>query len=123
MDVQKYARNPLTVEAVQVTEENVYEVAKWCGGDVVSHKMLIPDAVTGRPTEQKRIVLDTLRPLYKKHTEAIPGDWILKSDHGFKIYADVAFTKGFTKIEEPTGIVATFFDQGDVKITEFTPPQ
>jgi hypothetical protein len=99
MDVQIYERNPLIVEAVQVTEDNIYEVAKWCGGDVQTIKGYEPGIAP-----KKVIELDTLRPLYKKHTQALAGDWILKSENGFKIYADIAFQKGFKLVKEPMAL-------------------
>lgn len=85
MQTQTYNRKPLTVEAVQVTDENLYDVAKWCGGEVRSH------ATPGK----KFILVDVLHPLNSKQTKASPGDWVLKSDQGYKIYANSAFLKGF----------------------------
>lgn len=34
MNIQKAHHNPTTVEVVQVTDENIYEVAGWIGGRV-----------------------------------------------------------------------------------------
>lgn len=85
MQTTMYERKPLVVEAVRVTAENLYEVAQWCGGEI--HKAL--------PSDQKFIEVAVLHPLHKKQTRANVGDWVLKSDQGFKIYADTAFQKGF----------------------------
>lgn len=32
MDIKKYKAKPITIEAVQITEENAAEIAEWCGG-------------------------------------------------------------------------------------------
>jgi len=91
MMTQTYQRKPLTVEAVQVTEDNLYDIAKWCGGDVRTHN------VTGK----KFIQVDVLHPLNPKQTKATVGEWVLKSGQGFKIFSDAAFKKGW----EPVGQV------------------
>lgn len=85
MQTNTYQRKPLTVEAVQVTEENLYEVAKWCEGDVRTHGA----------TNKKFIQVDVLHPLNPKQTKAMIGEWVLKSDQGYKIYSDAAFKKGW----------------------------
>lgn len=87
MQTTMFIRKPLTVEAVQVTADNFYEVAKWCNGDVRT--------VDG----EKVIKVKVIHPMHYKQRVASVTDWILKSEQGFKIYADTAFTNGFT----PTG--------------------
>lgn len=80
-----YIRKPLVVEAVQVTEENLYEVAQWCGGDV-------------KTLQGERIIeVSVLHPSTKAQTIARPGMWVLRSDQGYKIFNDRAFTRGFDK--------------------------
>ncbi len=32
--MEKYRKKPVVIEAVQITEENIHTVAKWCGGEV-----------------------------------------------------------------------------------------
>lgn len=92
MDTTTYYRKPLQVEAVQVTEENILEVAKWCKGKVY-------EASNGKMTLEVKV----LHPLHANQTKAQEGDWVLKSSQGFKIYADTAFKKGFDKAENEPG--------------------
>lgn len=93
METAFYDRNPLRVEAVQVTEENLREVAAWCGGKVrTNHK-----------TKQLFIRVDVLHPREPKHTRALVGNWILKSEMGYKIYSDSAFQNGYTLVENQVG--------------------
>lgn len=35
MEIRKYRAKPAEIEAVQVTEQNIIEVAKWCRGPVI----------------------------------------------------------------------------------------
>ena len=95
METNTFIRKPLTVQAVQVTDDNLYDVAKWCGGDV--------HTANGK----KHIQVNVLHPLHQKQSRAGVGDWVLKSAQGFKIYADTAFTKGF---EVAGGIEKPNFD-------------
>ena len=82
-----YVRKPLVVEAVQVTEENLYEVAKWCGGDVKTFE------------GDRSIEVNVLHPNTKAQGIAKPGMWILRSNQGYKIFNDRAFVRGFDKAE------------------------
>jgi hypothetical protein len=97
METTSYKRKPLVVEAVQVTVDNLYDVAKWCGGDVR----------TMNSTKEKYIQIRVLHPNKPEHSMAFSGDWVLKSEQGYKIYKDSAFQSGFepvtteeTKLEE-----------------------
>jgi hypothetical protein len=87
METTTYARKPLTVEAVQVTDENLLEVAKWCKGKIYE--------------KDGKMVLEVkvLHPMNIDQNKAHVGDWILKSKQGFKIYADSAFKKGYSELK------------------------
>lgn len=89
MKTDTYYRKPLQVQAVQVTEANILEVAKWCKGKVYAGK-------NGLMTLEVKV----LHPMSIDQNKAQEGDWILKSKQGFKIYADSAFKKGFEKAED-----------------------
>ena len=90
MQTTSYKRKPLLVEAVQVTEENLAEVAIWAAGTVF-------DSV------KKHVEIDVIHPLHAKQRRASTGDWVLKSDQGFKIYADSAFKKSFEAVTDAAG--------------------
>lgn len=99
LKIEHYTRKPFPVEAVQVTEENLNEVAKWCGGDIhTSTKTLRNDA--GEETGKIKlpfIKVDVHRPLNDRQTKAFVGDWVLKSESGFKVYTLKAFDNSFQK--------------------------
>ena len=36
MDIQKYTTHPDEIEAIQLSRENIEEVAVWCGGEIIT---------------------------------------------------------------------------------------
>jgi len=62
-DVGRYTKRPVTIEAAQVTPQNMLRLAKWCGGQA---------RTTGR------IIITTL----EGEMEAQRGDWIIKGVQG-----------------------------------------
>lgn len=98
MQTTKFTRKPFEVDAVQVTAENIDEVAKWCQGEVTTED--------GQPCIKVRV----LRALNERQTKAFVGDWVLYAGTGYKVYIDKAFKKSFVeKTEElrTTSIPAT----------------
>lgn len=87
MHTQKYGRKAFVVDAVQVTPENMAEVAEWCDGEIRSKKR--------RGKAVKFIKIDVHRPLNEKQTEAFVSDWVLFSLTGYKVYTDRAFVGTF----------------------------
>jgi hypothetical protein len=79
-----FVRKPLLVEGIQVNSENMEQVAVWCGGTI-------------QYTQSKRnfIKLQTKATPQARQNMAFVGDWVLKSDMGFKIYSKRAFDRTF----------------------------
>jgi hypothetical protein len=92
LNIEQYVRKPFYVEAVVVTAENMAEVAKWCGGEVLTEKQ-------GRRTV-KYIKVPVARPMSEKQTKAFLKDRVLKADTGFKVYTEDAFNKCFDLTEK-----------------------
>ena len=90
--IKRYKHKPLFVEAVQVTRDNMAEVAEWCGGTL---------QVTEEEKPRKYILVATIRPNHERQTWAFMGDWVLKTDQGWKIYNKKSFSKGFDLVVEP----------------------
>jgi hypothetical protein len=84
MDIKKFVRKPFFVDGVQVTEENLDEVGRWCNGHVHTNEK-----------GQRFIKVEVERPLYDRQTRAFVGDWVLRSHKGFKVYTNQAFEKSF----------------------------
>lgn len=88
LQTTKFTRKPFEVDAVQVTAENIEEVAKWCQGEVITED--------GQPCVKVRV----LRALNDRQTKAFVGDWVLYAGTGYKVYIDKAFKKSFTEKSE-----------------------
>lgn len=93
IETKQFTRKPFHVDAVQVTEENMAEVAKWCKGRVQSTKKLEGG------THEHFIKVKVHRPLTERQTKAYVGDYVLwaPSNKGFKIYTPDAFKAGFAE--------------------------
>lgn len=99
METAEYVRKPFYVQAVQVTEENMHEVAKWCRGEV----MPTPEKYT-RPGRNGYIAVAAANPMAvpnERHSMAFAGDWVVKgafgskNTHAFKVYLPKAFSETF----------------------------
>lgn len=87
MQTTTYLRREFPVEEVQVTAENMQEVAQWCGGKVV------PEG--GVPTH---IWADIPNALNERQKKAYIGDHVLKQPNGtFKFFKNTAFHNTFIK--------------------------
>lgn len=89
MKTSIYSRIPFDVEQVQVTAENIDEVAEWCGGKVRVAK------ATDKRAEARFIHVEVTRPMNDRQRKAFPGDHVLKSGGGFKVYTPKAFEECF----------------------------
>lgn len=87
METTTFSRKPFEVDAVQVTEENIQEVAAWCRGKIQHAER--------KGTVEPYIKVQTHRPLNEKQTMAFIGDWILQAETGFKVYTDQAMQNSF----------------------------
>lgn len=103
--LEKYVRKPFYVEAVQVTEENISEVAAWCGGNIFSDNLESPD---GRLA--KYVQVRVRKPLNERQTKAYVNDWILFAGGGYKVYTPKAFLGCF---EAVTGTTKDAMDQAE----------
>lgn len=81
MDKVTLRRLPFDVEAVQITEENMEEVARWCGGKVRRY-----------PNKSFIKLFDTKAPL---RSQGEPNDWVVLKDGRFRIYSDIALKGSF----------------------------
>lgn len=88
LKLEEYERLPFTIQAVEVTAENIRAVAKWCGGEV---------RTSGKRGIQKYIKVDVKRALNDRQTMAYIGDFVLRAGSGFKVYTPRAFSESFRK--------------------------
>lgn len=84
-----YERKPFTVQAIQVTPQNMREVAEWCGG------VIVPGERAGK--KQDCIQVDVKNALNEKQKYAFANDWVLKGTNGKKVYTSRAFNGCFAE--------------------------
>jgi len=88
ISVVKAIRKPFEVDCVQVTTENMEEVAEWCMGNL---------NITDKA--DKFIKVRVHSPLTERQTKAFAGDWVLYANKGYKVYTEKAFNNAF-ELEE-----------------------
>ena len=93
MKITKFARKSFQVEGVQVTAENINEVAEWCGGDIRYRR-------GNKTPEDMYIYVNVVRPLNERQKRAYLGNWVLKSDRGWKVFTENAFNESFVEVPE-----------------------
>ena len=68
---KRFVRNPLYAEAIQVTAENMAEVAEWCKGEIET----LSKPSKGHESDQF-IRVHVFHPLNERQTKAFIGDWV-----------------------------------------------
>ena len=83
METQKAVRKPFRVDAIQVTEDNMEEVAIWCHGEIITE-------------DGKRFIkVSVHQPLNERQTRAHVTDWVLYASKGYKVYTEKAMGRSF----------------------------
>lgn len=91
LDVKKARRKTFEVDVVEVTDDNIKEVAKWCGGDVRTY---VKDGI-----ESQYVKVRVYRPMNERQTMAFVGDRVLYAGTGYKVYLPNAFEACFDTLE------------------------
>lgn len=85
----KYTRKPFPVNAIQITADNMEEVAKAIGSEIRTDHH-----------GAKYVYVEVFKPLNDRQTKGYIGDWMLSANNGYKAYTDKAFQNSFDKVEE-----------------------
>jgi hypothetical protein len=101
----RYVRNPLYVDAVQITADNFAEVAHWCqgqirlnaGGKVVENTWPEENSINPRDCH---IRVRVHNPRVPRQTKGFVGDWLLYTEMGYKVYSQQAFEGSFSEVKE-----------------------
>lgn len=100
---EKYVRKPLFVDAVQVTAENFYDVARWCQAEVRNIDESPRSLSDADDPSKEYIHVRVHYPKNPRQTKAFIGDWILYTEKGYKVYAEKAFRANFDRVEPEKG--------------------
>jgi hypothetical protein len=90
-EIAEYTLNPSIVLAVQLTPENIYEVAEWCGGRILQVKS---HRIEARPPEGL-----SLRIQGGITRQVAFGEYIIKNDVGWAVYSEERFQQNHIRRE------------------------
>lgn len=94
LEIAEYIRKPFKVHAVEVTEENMIEVAQWCNGDLRK----TPQGKT-QSLSANFIAVRVARVTSPRQSQAFVGDWVLYAGTGYKVYTPKAFAHHFDLVQ------------------------
>jgi hypothetical protein len=97
----KYVRKPLYVDAVQITEENFSDVARWCTGEVKNLDETPVDPTDAIDPSKQYIHVRVHNPKNPSQTKGKVLDWILYTERGYKVYTPKAFVQNFDRLTDP----------------------
>lgn len=114
-----FVRKPFEIEAVQVTEENMHDVAKWCGGKIKTRP-----GQTEESSNEKYILVPVHNPTNEEQKMASVGKWVLWSrTTAFKVYSKRAFASSFDpKVTKPEPLTYTQEDSED-QLKDYAKPE
>ena len=90
LQIEQFRRKTFDVDAIQVTPDNIQEVAEWCGGDVRTEKQ------KGR--DVKFVKVRVYKALDDEQTKAFPGNFVVYMGSGYKVYKYNAFMRTFERL-------------------------
>lgn len=96
-----YRRKTFTVQAIQVTADNMAGLAKWCGGTMLVYWPDISRQSGDYRAGQNcvEVVIGQVNGRVQKK-RAYPGDWITKlhDTENFKVYQNKTFLEAFEEV-------------------------
>lgn len=113
---EKYVRKPLYVDVVQITTENMVEIAAWCQGEIRNNDGSLD---LSSPTAQ-HIHVRVHNPKNVRQTKAFAGDYLLYTERGYKVYTEKAFRNSFELVPDEGKLVQ---DVEPVPPPEVTPEE
>lgn len=102
LQIVRMERKVFYATAVQVTSENIVEVAEWCGGEV---------RTLSEPAAQTQYVrLVTYKTTPERQARAYVGDWVMYAGRGYKSYTQKALDLTFKPAVEQAPLQEVFSD-------------
>lgn len=103
MELQEATRKPFPVKAVQVTLQNIEEVAAWCKGTIE----LRPTKMMGTTTDLPVILISGQGENRNKVFEAALGYWVVELNQSFRSYKPLQFEATFDILPPKSLVEAT----------------
>lgn len=94
METKQYTRKPFPVAAVQVTLQNIEEVAEWCKGTIEQ----VPTKMMGTTTDLPVIRLKGQGENRGKDFVAALGCWVVELKGSFRSYKPAQFEASFEEL-------------------------
>jgi len=95
----KFTRKSFNVEAIQVTAENMAEVAEWCGGSVKDARDL-PRWSGNTPAWYIQVPVMPSKAKTFKPNQAFVGCWVVHTNQGWTVYTRKGFGVSFEPVDE-----------------------
>lgn len=91
MKIERFDRKAFSVDAVQVTYENINDVAKWCKGTVIKQQV----KMLGVPTELPGIRVDGQGDNRGRQFIATFGCYVVELKGSYRVYKPAQFASTF----------------------------
>lgn len=96
IEPQTWFRKPVPVKVLRVDDQNMKEIARWCGGKIQMA------GKRGNNPPARYIKVDVVRPISARLSRAFAGDWVVYMEgSGFKVFMDDAFHKAYDPERAP----------------------
>lgn len=112
----QFVKKPLYVEAVRITRKNFNEVSQWCSGRIQTEQ-----ANAAQNAGKKYLKIDAHNPINARQTKAFIGDWILRTERGFKIYTHNSFVESFDEVQGEMPVTPVTYPHEDGDFTVIGP--
>lgn len=103
LNLMRFQKRPLHVTAVQITTDNIKDVAHWCGGVVQS---TFANQIHTTSFAANRVILqDRYIQIYHDHGSVLasPGDWVVRyDDKSHAVFKDDEFERTFEFLDSVT---------------------
>lgn len=101
LETQQYSSKPRFVEAIQVTPENMVNVANWCDGQIhlEDSSTTWVELPTLEALAKAFIKVKVTNPRFPRQSEAHVGDWVLKMGNSFKVFMNAPFHKNYNRVQ------------------------
>lgn len=102
LKTRRFMRRPFIVKGVEVTEQNIDDVAEWCDGVVIETRQPAADGQETEPELCVRVPVKNARSI--RQTEARIGSWVLRlkdgGSYGFKVYTPEWMVRTFVEVDD-----------------------